>query len=677
MLQVHEIGHNLNKYHSGEGPSPYGDGTCMMGAHIYSDDAPQMCFNGAKSWYFGWYEDRHIEINPSSGSWEGKLVGVDDYVMKKITASDEYVVAKIDATSSTDLFLLYNRRKGVNSQVFEMGDMVTVVAQKVPNYQSVLMAGLNEDSKPYRFPFWNGGKNALVIQVCERTNGSTDHARVLVYLDDGSNAFSCSPPANPPTSPPTMSPTPPPTLSISPPKNNDTRVVAPPEETTTVTLKLSSGKDDYREKSDGATTDESEIHNLFSSEDGALQGYRFSSDLENSIPQGAVIQSAEMLVYPATSDRGDRKGKIVGRAVGHATGNAVGYQGIDFEISDAPKTASAVKIDPDLPKWERSMYQPLVDAAPIVEEIVGRGDYIQGNAIEIFLVGDGNDNYRRIKTQEAGEGAMLRVTYSLGFAADTGGPYTAVAGRQFLVDGSGSKGSIAAYTWDFGDGTTVTRRKPVMEHNYDSPGTYTVTLTVTNANGEKNEAKSVATVSEPSATADKMDIELQVSEERDDYRESKSGRILPSEESHKLFTRKFERQAFRFQKVPIPQGATILGARLEMMVKSSRFTNQNVTGIIHGEAVGNSRPFKWGRNQLANATKTEASVEIANLPTWAVEEYSSLGEISSIVQEIVNREDYSKGNAIKLILSNKESPDCRKVKTYEGGAGAKLVISYR
>jgi PKD repeat protein len=44
-----------------------------------------------------------------------------------------------------------------------------------------------------------------------------------------------------------------------------------------------------------------------------------------------------------------------------------------------------------------------------------------------------------------------------------------------------STGNITSYYWDFGDGTTSTLKNPT--HIYTTPGTYTVTETVTGPGG--------------------------------------------------------------------------------------------------------------------------------------------------------------------------------------------------
>ena len=64
-------------------------------------------------------------------------------------------------------------------------------------------------------------------------------------------------------------------------------------------------------------------------------------------------------------------------------------------------------------------------------------------------------------------------------------PTTAQFGQAITFDASASQsnsdGQIAAYVWDFGDGTTA--RGAQVSHSYKSPGSYQVTLNVTDTHG--------------------------------------------------------------------------------------------------------------------------------------------------------------------------------------------------
>jgi|GEM_PF-3330977 len=81
--------------------------------------------------------------------------------------------------------------------------------------------------------------------------------------------------------------------------------------------------------------------------------------------------------------------------------------------------------------------------------------------------------------------------------AHPGGPYSALVGVVVTFDGSGSTddGEIVQYDWNFGDGTSAPDAGPNPEHTYDAEGTYQVTLTVTDDEGNTNAAATTATIS--------------------------------------------------------------------------------------------------------------------------------------------------------------------------------------
>ena len=112
--QMHEVGHNLGLRHSNEAGSTYEDTSGMMG-HIYKDDQPLMCYNTAKNWQLGWYQDKHTTVSPLyDGFWSGQLIGYVDY-MNTFAPSSASVVVKVEGYN-LDYFIGFNVKNGINGQ---------------------------------------------------------------------------------------------------------------------------------------------------------------------------------------------------------------------------------------------------------------------------------------------------------------------------------------------------------------------------------------------------------------------------------------------------------------------------------------------------------------------------------------------------------------------------------
>mmetsp|Transcript_102105 Transcript_102105/g.152975 ORF Transcript_102105/g.152975 Transcript_102105/m.152975 type:complete len:595 (-) Transcript_102105:1149-2933(-) len=192
--QMHEIGHNLGMSHSGQGEQTYGDRSCYMGAAFAGNpkNAPAMCFNAAKSWYTRWYPMREVGAN----GWRGQLVGVDDFVNAQWTSGPggyKRTLLKIPHPGdiqSEDLYIMYNRAKGINRDVVEGRDKVVIV--KGPPLSEVYekswaVAELDaSENSVFISPEHGISGTRLVIEVTEMVqnpSGTRDYARVEVRYD--------------------------------------------------------------------------------------------------------------------------------------------------------------------------------------------------------------------------------------------------------------------------------------------------------------------------------------------------------------------------------------------------------------------------------------------------------------------------------------------------------------
>ena len=85
--------------------------------------------------------------------------------------------------------------------------------------------------------------------------------------------------------------------------------------------------------------------------------------------------------------------------------------------------------------------------------------------------------------------------------ANANGAYSSTIDSQVnfsSVGSTDSDGSIASYSWNFGDGTTSTLANP--SHTYTAANTYNVSLTVTDNEGATNTASTTATITDGGTT---------------------------------------------------------------------------------------------------------------------------------------------------------------------------------
>jgi Gametolysin peptidase M11 len=244
-VQMHEIGHNLNLDHSGEGGIEYADQSGMMGYSYLYSDIPIMCFNGAKSWQLGWYIDRQSIATPLTSQWQGQLVGISDYGISNISQA---VLIKVE-TTTLDYYIGYNRKRGINSET-QMGGNQVMITTRIPGTGAapsslIKMLSAGQD---YVISNFNGsGKNVIIrVNSIDTTSVSTSAAAVAdvmitIPTEQSSTAQPTAPTVSPtaqPTSVPTVSPTAEPTAmpTVSPTAQPSTAAPTTAQPTAVLTI---------------------------------------------------------------------------------------------------------------------------------------------------------------------------------------------------------------------------------------------------------------------------------------------------------------------------------------------------------------------------------------------------------------------------------------------------------
>jgi hypothetical protein len=111
----------------------------------------------------------------------------------------------------------------------------------------------------------------------------------------------------------------------------------------------------------------------------------------------------------------------------------------------------------------------------------------------------------------------------------------------------------------------------------------------------------------------------------------------------------------RFVDIPIPKGAVVDNAFVELTCDETKSGTQPVSVIIEGELNPNPPTFANVTNNISSRPTTTANV------MWVPENWTEVGQkdrtsnITSIIQEIIDQADWTMGNALVLIL--RDDPD--------------------
>lgn len=132
----------------------------------------------------------------------------------------------------------------------------------------------------------------------------------------------------------------------------------------------------------------------------------------------------------------------------------------------------------------------------------------------------------------------------------------------------------------------------------------------------------------------------------------------------------------RFTDIKVPAGATITDARIEFEVDRQRTGNLSLN--IYGEATGNAKTYKSKKRNISNRPRT-AAVAWNNVPNAPTNSKVTTSNLAAIAQQLVNRTDWSSGNAMAFMITRTSGSSYREYESIDGEPvnAPKLRIEYQ
>ncbi|MBO6515755.1 MAG: T9SS type A sorting domain-containing protein [Bacteroidia bacterium] len=469
-----------------------------------------------------------------------------------------------------------------------------------------------------------------------------------------------------------------------------------------ITVKVSSDNDDADEKGNGDVKRGSNYLRM----NNRIMAFHFKNV---AIPQGTTISTASVTMNAWSSNSSSVTVQIYADDVDDS--DAISSS--DDDISD--RTPTSEKEDWTFSTWSYDVDYATPDIADVIQEIVNRSGWQSGNDITIIFKKNGSsgatkkvtardyDSYYAPKlniSYSTGSGSssntnnyIVKVDSSLYSGATMTTPYTQAAafsssgntdsGNDFgLANACGKKGKNLIRGKMFNDankngakdngegaGSNV---KVYLHQDTDGSGTLNngdncVDSTTSNSAGMY---KFVVDYSDASAST--TTFEKRISSNGYDAEEKGNGDMSINDDD--LDLNEYTVGLF-YNNVTIPQGATITSAYVRFRAEDhSSSTAGSVK--IYGEDVDDADSYSYNDDDITDRTKT-SNYETWSMPKFTKNQYYNSEDVSSVIQEIVNRSGWSSGNDLSLIFVPNGGEDRDAISRDESSSSApKLVITY-
>jgi len=204
-----------------------------------------------------------------------------------------------------------------------------------------------------------------------------------------------------------------------------------------------------------------------------------------------------------------------------------------------------------------------------------------------------------------------------------------------------------------------------------SPGVYVLRLS---ADDGGLVASDDVSISSPGAGG-QTELDIRVAAASDDAEESDSGSVNLGSNDLDIVDNGgagLQTVGLRFNGVAIPPGATILDAHVQFQADESDLGPTSL--LVQGEDADNAQTFASSDGNISSRADTTATVN------WAPPDWTTVGangedqrtpDISTIIQEIVDRDGWTDQSALALTISGTGK---RTAESYNGKAGSAPLL---
>ncbi|MCB0735358.1 MAG: hypothetical protein KDC76_12295, partial [Bacteroidetes bacterium] len=464
--------------------------------------------------------------------------------------------------------------------------------------------------------------------------------------------------------------------------------------TGSITVQINNNANDVEERSDGSITSSSTDLDF---ESGTIVGMRFTSV---DIPQGATITSAYINFYAEETDGSASSTKIRGEK----SGNASAFTSSSYSLSNRTKTAGYTSWS--IPSWTTGNWYQTPDITNIIQEIVNQGGWSANNAMVLFVEHLGGDD-RQAESHDgySSKAPKLVIEYTSGSSSEcyvveidtttlpTGFDMTTSTTQTASFSGSEESNENNNFGFELTTTGSNTIRGTVFndasndgELNNGENGTQNVTVELYRdlncdgvINGLDNKVADTLSASSGSYSfsqafscsgTSSSTFTKRIASSNDDVYQKSDGEMRFTNSDVDLGE---DLVGLRYDGIEIPQGATITSAKLKKKKKSDR--SESTVLRIYGHKTLDADEFSNTDYDLSGRTKTSAYT-VYSPSAWETGQSYESSDFSSVIQEIVDQQDWESGNALALILDDVSGKREAKTYDYDSEKGALLEIEF-